>query len=225
MSPKLEIIGETGLKFFGKMTASISHEIKNALAIINESAGLLEDYTLMADRGMAIEPERLKNLSQKVNTQIRRADTIVKNMNRLAHSVDEPIKSVDLNEILELVVALSHRFASQRSITLDRKASERPVKIRTSPFLLMNLIWQCLDFVMSAAGDGRIVELAIDPEKTGAQIRFRRPGVQTAPSIESFPAEREKSLLGLLNAELVAEAGAEEIVLKLYGAGNEDFNK
>ena len=34
----------TGLQFFGKMTASISHEIKNVMAIINESAGLLDDY-------------------------------------------------------------------------------------------------------------------------------------------------------------------------------------
>jgi hypothetical protein len=43
MSAKLEIVAETGLQFFGKMTASISHEIKNVLAIINENAGLLED--------------------------------------------------------------------------------------------------------------------------------------------------------------------------------------
>jgi hypothetical protein len=42
------------------MTASISHEIKNVMAIINESAGLLEDYSLMAEKGMPIDPERLK---------------------------------------------------------------------------------------------------------------------------------------------------------------------
>ena len=54
MSAKLEIVTESGLQFFGKMTASISHEIKNVLAIINENAGLLEDLALMADRGAEI---------------------------------------------------------------------------------------------------------------------------------------------------------------------------
>ena len=49
MGAKLETAAETGLQFFGKMTASISHEIKNVLAIINENAGLLEDLALLSD--------------------------------------------------------------------------------------------------------------------------------------------------------------------------------
>jgi hypothetical protein len=46
MSWNWELLGETGLQFFGKMSASISHEIKNVMAIINENAGLLEDLTV-----------------------------------------------------------------------------------------------------------------------------------------------------------------------------------
>ena len=34
-----------GLRFFGKVNASISHEIRNALAVINENAGLIKDLT------------------------------------------------------------------------------------------------------------------------------------------------------------------------------------
>jgi hypothetical protein len=44
------------------MTASISHEIKNVMAIINESAGLLEDYSLMAEKGMPIDPDNASRL-------------------------------------------------------------------------------------------------------------------------------------------------------------------
>jgi hypothetical protein len=56
MREKLDPIAETGLQFYGKITASVSHEIKNVLAIINENAGLLEDFTFMADRGKPIDP-------------------------------------------------------------------------------------------------------------------------------------------------------------------------
>jgi C4-dicarboxylate-specific signal transduction histidine kinase len=157
MGAKLETVAETGLQFFGKMTASISHEIKNVLAIINENAGLLEDLALLSDRGAAIEPQRLKNMSRVIMKQVSRADAIMKNMNRLAHSVDESIKTIDLNDILELVVTLSHRFAAMRDVSVDPKLGESPMMVRTAPFLLMNLLWLCLDFAMDAAGEDKIV--------------------------------------------------------------------
>jgi len=124
-----------GLHFFGKMTASISHEIKNVLAIINENAGLLEDFTLMAEGGMAIELERLKALSRAVTKQVERADTIVKNMNRFARSTDTSLQTIDLNDVMQLLVALSNRFAVMRGIALAPKLNQSPLAIRTSPFL------------------------------------------------------------------------------------------
>ncbi len=215
MRDNLDIIAQTGLQFFGKMTASISHEIKNVLAIINENAGLLEDITLMADRGKPIESQRLKTLSQAVMKQIRRADTIVKNMNRFAHSADESIGSVDLNDTLELVVVLSDRLASMRGLQLAPKLQKTPLKIRTSPFLLMNFIWLCLDFAMGAAADNKIVELETQKTETGAHIRFKRlKGLAKAP-LDKFPAERERNLLNMLGAELVVDTDNNEFVVRL----------
>ena len=72
MAAKLESLTECGLQFFGKMTASISHEIKNVLAIINENAGLLGDLALLAERGVAIEPQRLNDMSRTVMKQVSR---------------------------------------------------------------------------------------------------------------------------------------------------------
>ena len=46
MSANRDSASELGLDFFGNMTASISHELKNALAIVNENAGLLGDLRL-----------------------------------------------------------------------------------------------------------------------------------------------------------------------------------
>ena len=215
MRDNLNTIAETGFQFFGKMTASISHEIKNVLAIINENAGLLEDITLMADRGKPVEPQRLKTLAQAVIKQISRADTIVKNLNRFAHSADESLKSVDLNDILELVVVLSNRLAAMRGIELEPKLQETPVKIKTSPFLLMNLIWLFLDFAMDATGDRRIVELTIQQAGSGAQIRFRGLQCLAQAPLDAFPAERERNLLNMLGAELVVDIKKDEFAVKL----------
>ena len=215
MTGQLEIIGEAGLQFFSKMSASISHEIKNVLAIINENAGLLEDFTLMADRGMPIDPAKLKKLSATVLKQVNRADGIIKNMNRLAHSIDETVTTVDLNEIIELLIALTDRFAAMRCVSIEPKLSENPVKIKTSPFFLMNLLWLCLDFAMTASGTGKCVELVTERTENGVRIRFiRLKGLAEKP-VEVFTSEREKSLLGLLEAELTANPKGAEILLHL----------
>jgi C4-dicarboxylate-specific signal transduction histidine kinase len=215
MNVNWELIGDTGLQFFGKMSASISHEIKNALAVINENAGLLDDLTLMAEKGMPMDPARLKRLAQTVIKQIRRADGIVKNMNKFAHSVDEPIKAVNVVEVLEVMRELSARLAAMRNVTVDLRHSGAPVLIQTRPFFLENLIWLCLDFAMNLAGPQGVI--ALSPEEGKGAVRIRFTGVeslrQALPS--EFPCERDKPLFELLGAQCVTDAGKAELVLTL----------
>ena len=217
MRAKLEIVTESGLQFFGQMTASISHEIKNVLAIINENAGLLEDLALMADEGAEIDPQRLQNMSRAVMKQVSRADAIMKNMNRLAHSVDESIETIDLNDLLELLVALSNRFASTRGVAIQLKRNEGPLKLRTAPFFLMNLLWLCLDFAMDAAGEDKIVELVPRNTETGVEVFFKCLGGLAGAPLKPFPAEPEKGLCDLLGAELEVSTGNREIVVRIAG--------
>ena len=217
MRAKLEIVTESGLQFFGQMTASISHEIKNVLAIINENAGLLEDLALMADEGAEIDPQRLQNMSRAVMKQVSRADAIMKNMNRLAHSVDESIEAIDLNDLLELLVALSNRFASTRGVGIQLKRNEGPLKLRTSPFFLMNLLWLCLDFAMDAAGEDKIVELVTRKTETGVEVFFKCLGGLAGAPLKPFPAQPEKGLCDLLGAELEVSTGNREIVVRIAG--------
>ena len=215
MSAKPEIAAESGLQFFGKMTASISHEIKNVLAIINENAGLLEDFALMADQGAAIEPQRLKKMSQTVVKQVRRADAIAKNMHRLAHSLDDSVKTIDLNDILELLVALSDRFASLRGVAVQPQMHKEPLKIKTAPFFLLNLLWLCLDFALDAAGQEKTIELITQKTDAGVDVFFKGLGGLGNDQLKPFPAEPEKDLCGLLRAELEVNTGNQEMVVRI----------
>lgn len=190
------------LQFFGKMTASISHEIKNVMAIINESAGLLEDYSLMAEKGMPIDPERLKVVSDRVTMQIQRADKIVKNLNSLAHSVDEFYKSVGLRETLELAVGLSVRFADMRSVSLDLQPPSDIPTVITSPFHLLNLIWRVLDFAMDAPGTEKTLGLTYDADAESVKIRFSGLASLTNAPETVFPAAGEAALLRILGATI-----------------------
>jgi signal transduction histidine kinase len=209
----LDILGEAGLQFFGKMSASISHEIKNALAIINESAGLLEDLSLRAEKGIPVEPERLKKQAGNILKQIRRADGIIQSMNKFAHSMDEPMKTIDIGETVALVTSLSGRFAMMKGITIETQPPVSPMTTHTSPFFLENLLYLCLDFCMDKAGPGKTVGLSIEKTEAGPGIRFSRlDGL--AEAVEGvFPGERVTALLSALGARLEVNKEGKEILI------------
>lgn len=225
MGQKPDIIAGTGLEFFGRISASISHEIKNVLAIVNENAGLLEDFTLMADRGKPIDPARLKMMAEAVKKQVGRADGIIKNMNRLAHSIDQTITSVDLVQTIELTLALTARFAAMRGVRVDLQLPASPVTITTAPFFLMNLLCLCLDFSMSASGAEKRVELVTDETEKSVRIRFRRLAGLTEELMEAFPSDRETNLLAVLEADLTVEHASEEIALRLLKNIDNEFSR
>jgi signal transduction histidine kinase len=214
MAP-MDLIGLIGIQFFGKMSASISHDLKNVLAVINENAGLLEDLCLMAEKGKSLDPARLKRLAGDVKNQIRRGDLIISSMNTFAHSADSESASIDLWELLGLLVELSLRYASMRgvSIVIDRPSDS--IMVTTSPFILLNLLWFCLDYAMTAAGPGKTVELTAEKTVDGAWLRFRKlAGMATA--VGSFPAEPESALMRVLNAQIRLDPDSREVAVSLH---------
>ena len=215
MAVKLDVVAEMGLQFFGRISASVSHEIKNVLAIVNENAGLLEDLTFMANRGKPIDPSRLINMAVAVKKQVGRADEILKNMNRFAHSIDQSTEIVDLDRSIELVIALSARFAAMRNVKVDLQLPAALPKIQTSSFFLMNLLSLCLDFAIAASGGEKRVEIAVEETEKGVQIHFRQLEDLKKSMLENFPSDREKQLMAILKATLTAEPEDKAMVLRL----------
>jgi len=217
MSVELGVVGESALQFFGKMNASISHEINNVLAIINENAGLLEDVTLMEKRGVPLDPEKLKQISGKVLNQIKRANEIIKNMNRFAHSVDETEKMVSIADTLEFMIILSSRLSDMKRVSFTIDSGSDRIKITTSPFLLQNIIWLCLNYIMNIAKSGDTVPIYVENHESDVLIRFFGVGRLDDMTTCDFPTERETSLLEAMNGKLQFDRGAREIVLRLHG--------
>jgi len=165
-------LAETGLRFFGTMSASISHEIKNRMAVINEQAGLLKDLVLMAGQGREMNLERLMRLSESLKNQVVLTDEIIKNMNRFSHTVDSFRCTVDLGEVLSLTGALSKRTADNKGVRIELQLPEPSVGIATTPFLLMNLIWLCLEAMMPFADRSHPVIIRCEKTDTGATLWF-----------------------------------------------------
>lgn len=214
MENNAQRVKDENLRFFGKIVASISHEIKNVMAIINEKAGLLKDLTLMAEKGAALDPARIQTLAEDLKFQIKRGDGIIQNMNKFAHSVDEDIQQVDLDELVVLMTLLAERFASRMVVKLNLKRSENSIKIRTHPFLLESLVWECLSFAMETCEKEETVTIMIKKSENAAEVRF---GLENrfSDQLQSFPGDVTKILMKELQANLMIDSETGELVLSL----------
>lgn len=171
MHGKNEGVESTGLRYFGSMSASIAHEIKNYLAIGNENAGLMKDLSLMRIKdGQSLDPERMAKLSENVMKQIARTDTIIKKMSRFAHSVDNPVKSINLMEVLELTLDLGRRSAQAFGAELAPVQCETDIFIQTNPFMFMNLFWLLMESASKREKGNKKIEVSVSNEQGVVKI-------------------------------------------------------
>jgi len=195
-------IAEKGLGFFGKITASISHELKNSLAIINEKAGLLEDFALMADKGIPLDPERMELLAGQIIKQIVRANDIIRTLNLFAHSAEEPLKNTDLVQVLTLVIRLCSRFADMKSVTLAPDIPTDPVNIQTHPFFAEHLICHCLTAAMDWTGMEKKLNIGMEHTDVDVRIHIFPIDIAKQSDKDSVPDQETQMLADVLHARV-----------------------
>lgn len=154
-------VSEIGLAFFGKVSTTACHELKNVLAIINENNGLLEDMMFMAQKGRAIEPDRLGRICDGITKQVRRADELLQHVGQFAHSVDQFADEIDLEDCCRLVVFLARRLTAAKKLTVEVTAAMEGAAppIKGNPFLVENLVWTALLEAMQFCDSGGVLRL------------------------------------------------------------------
>ncbi|MBC2710231.1 MAG: sensor histidine kinase [Desulfosarcina sp.] len=215
MTDESHALAIEGVRFFGEMSASISHEIKNVLAIINENAGLLQDMVLLTEKGMPLSPERLSGLAQSVARQVARGDRIIKGMNRFAHSADYPTEAVDVGELIHFISNLAARLIAMKGETPQIEVPATPVTAVTNRFFLGNLVWACLRRTIDACAPDQRVSMVAEKIENAARIRFCGLAVDFLVTGAGFPSPREALVARFLGAQLTADGEKGEIGLIL----------
>lgn len=199
-----------GLVFFGTIMAGQSHEVTNVLNIINELAGLQEDNLYGAEQGRPINVEKLKQITERIQNQVRRGETIVRSMNRFAHSVDCPVTVLDLKESLARVTYLAQRSANLAKTILDQEFPDESIPLETSPFGLKQVVFTCIEIALAASSKERHITVGYQVFDKGARIAVR----SADPVFPRPNAAEEDAFLSLLmrqlGGKLAASPNAEE---------------
>ncbi len=193
---------EGGAAFFGAVAASLSHDLSNVLATVNELSGLLDDLLAACGEGVEPDPQRLEKLVGRISGQVKRGKEYSRLLNRMAHSMDEPRSQLDVAEAVREVCALCERFARLRKVTLDcASLGEVSATIETDPFELRQMVYRAIELAHHGAREGAAIRVACETDDTRLRVLVGRPGrVHGGPEVEG-----RLDLLKLLVARLHGE--------------------
>jgi len=199
MDNTIDFKNNDDLAFFGKVNASISHELKNILAIISEAAGLLQDLTAMARKDGNFELDMIQTCSQDIVEEVQRGFATIKQMNTFSHSVDDPLKRMNLSEVLELMIHLGGFLSFAGKVRFD-PPQESAAIVLTCPWRLQNLIYQALIYAFESVGPDGEIQISLHPQKDGsARITFSGLGTKSA---RTFPVDQTRQIAASINAEI-----------------------
>ena len=167
--------------FFGKISAAMTHDIRNVLAIIRESSGLMQDLLSLCEEGAFPYQQKFNKVLTGIQDQVNRGVELATHFNHFAHSMDHAVSDIDGNEVARQLVYLMQRFARLRKVELVASAAEQPVAIRTDAFALYRMLGECVSAILQHVADGDTITIAVDRREGTVEFRITAPLADLAP--------------------------------------------
>lgn len=158
--------------FLAAMTASATHEVRNVLAIIKESAGLIEDLVLVFGKRGKLDQEKVHRAVDRIEVQVKRGADLLTNLNRLSHTLDEDLATIQLDQEVEQIVFLSQRFARKKGHRVDVGENPGGCTVRVNPLRLNMVLFSAMECCLEELPDGSAVTVTTRNEDAGAVVEF-----------------------------------------------------
>jgi len=167
---------DDGAAFFGKVTASTTHELQNVLAIIKENAGLMEDFIQMnpnnSSDNLSDLFEKFTKCLGKIKEQSYRGVDLTSGLNKFAHTTDSLFAPVNIYEIAKRLIFLTKRFFLQKGGQILLVDCESAPSFETDQVLFQKILWNCLECLMGIQDQKPNIRVTILNSDVGKGIDF-----------------------------------------------------
>jgi two-component system NtrC family sensor kinase len=179
-----EKVIETGkLGTIGELAAGIAHEINNPVAIMVEEAGWIEDLLEEEEFEESENFDEFQRALKQINTQGKRCKEITHKLLSFARKTDSRITELQVNELLEDMVALSAQRAKYSNVEINTIFDNDLPEIRLSHSemqqVFLNLINNALD-AMENKGGILNIESRLSDDYVEIKISDNGPGIPAA---------------------------------------------
>jgi len=164
------------LEFFGRILAGFTHDLKNHLAIIKESNGLISDLVDMGritDEALAL---KLQKITTSIQGRVGQATDMANNLNGFAHRLDTPCSTFQVNDLLAEELTFLRRFSRLREIELKIELREGIPAIHNNPSMVQYVLFKVYTMALKKLKNRSLLEIASSEEKGVVKIIFRLSG-------------------------------------------------
>jgi hypothetical protein len=165
----------------GTVAASLSHDLGNVLATVQQAGGLIEDCLADAAAGVALDADELEPVVRRIERSITRGLEMTRLLNWLAHSVDDAQREADLAAAVEMGVRSARYFARQREVAIELPAALATMALPVRAIDLHRAIFRCCLSAAAATPPGESVTVCPETGVAGPVVVFELSAVAQEP--------------------------------------------
>ncbi|MFH2059734.1 MAG: hypothetical protein ABIJ59_12645 [Pseudomonadota bacterium] len=159
--------------FLGRITASVTHEIQNVLAIIKETSGLMEDFIKMNRAGGVSDiDDRLDKCIETIKRQAYRGVTLTSGLNGFAHTPDSTLSSINVFETIKKLVFITDRLFKQKGVDVSIVECTNPYSITTDPVLFEMVVFSCIECLIDTFQIKTTITMDLQSSEDQSSIKF-----------------------------------------------------
>ncbi len=187
-SDREEIFRQKHMAFIGKVLAYFPHSIRNRLATIRESTGLIGDLLGQEDQWSEDDREKFTGILSTIENQVNILARKSQYLDRFAQRMGKTFTTLDLREVVEEVVSFSSRFAHLYQVSLKLDAAKTLPSLYSDPlriyFLVSIMINDMLEWVERG---GKVI---VRVEQIDNEVLIKVQGHGTLDTVAPSPEGR-----------------------------------
>ncbi len=214
------------LASIGRLASGVAHEINNPLAIINQKTGLIVDLFTLREEFSS--DKRLVPLTNDVLDAVKRCGNITRRLLDFARHMEPSIETVNIEEVIEQVLAFHRKEAKHRCITISVDNPDSIPEFKCDRGSLQQIFLNLVNNAFAAMENNGRLDIGINLKKKNVIITVADNGCGISDDdinnvFEPFYSSKDKHWgtgLGLsITYGLVKEIGGDIMVKSSLGKG------
>lgn len=183
------------LNFLGQALVRLAHDLKNHLATMSESAGLMEDLLKMKKRqrwgwarrlfkryrGLSLDMAPFLTSLSTIQEEIIQSSALIQQLGHFAHHMEGAQPLFEANEALEEIQGLLLEKAREKDIHLDLRLCRSVSRIETDPIRFQMAVLFVMEKVIAGLEGGRGVVLESVAREGTFQVSLSGPRPEFSP--------------------------------------------